>query len=183
MAIELTEQQKLLAAAGVGIVVVGVLLYMIYDSQSQIQKARTEIITYRKKIVKAQQRIKEIPALREKRYALTNAVEEYVKILPDGREVEALLDTLSDLRKEAEVELISFRITREARRGKGGSRKFEKHTRQAKLVGEFFNIAKFINLLERYKRFMSVESFSLKPKEGKMLDVDLKFSTYTYQRK
>ncbi|MEW6355950.1 MAG: type 4a pilus biogenesis protein PilO [Planctomycetota bacterium] len=182
MARELTEQQKLMVAAAIGILVVAVLLYMIYSAQSQIQAARTEITNYRQKIVKAQERIKEIPALREKRYALTNAVEEYVRILPDGREVETLLDTLSDLKKEAEIELTSFRIMQEARRGRGGSQNFEKHTRQAKLIGPFFNIAKFINLLERYKRFMSVESFTMKPKEGTMLNVELRFSTYTYER-
>jgi len=181
MARDLSEQQKLIIAGGVGLVVVAVLLYMVYDAQAQIQKARKEITSYRQKIVTAQQRIKEIPALREKRYALTNAVEEYVRILPNGREVEALLDTVSDLKKEAEIELMSFRIERGQRR-RGGSRNFEKHTRQTKVVGEFFNIAKFINLLERYKRFMSVESFEMKPKEKKMIDADLKFSTYTYER-
>jgi len=187
MAKELTEQHKLIIAAGIGLVVVGVLVYLIYDAQSQIKQARTEITTCRQNIVKARQRIEEIPALREKRYALTNAVEEYVRILPNGAEIEALLDTVSDLRKEAEVELTSFRIVRGATRRRGGSRSFEKHTRQTKLVGPFFNIAKFVNLLERYKRFMSVESFSMKPKEdtpqgGKVLGVDLKFSTYTYER-
>jgi len=180
---ELDEKHKLIIAGVIGVLVVGAMLYLTYSAYQQKQAAEQEIVKYQDRLRKARDRIKEIPALRQREFELSTAVNEYVKILPTSGEVNKLYDTINDLKDEAGVQLLSYRVGRAS----GGRRKmssnFQMHTRDLKLVGDFFSIAKFINLIERYKRFMRVESFDMKPSEGGQIDSTLKFSTFTYTPK
>lgn len=180
---ELDEKQRMMIAAAVGVLLVGVLLYLTYSARKQKELAEQNIATYMKKTRDARDKIKQIPALRQEEFQLDNDVKEYVRILPKEAEINKLYEIVNDLKDEAGVKLERYTIGREAKGRKKMSASFQTHTRDLKLKGKFFSVAKFINLIERYKRFMRVESFDLKPggDEGvDELDASLKFSTFTY---
>lgn len=187
MAQSLSEKQKLIVAAGVGVALVGVMLYLTVTARTQIQQARNDIAQFQKQSKDAKQRISEIPALKQKEFQLSNAVNEYVKILPTEKEVNALYDTLNDLKDTAGVMLSGLKLSSgSAASQKKMSANFQMHTRDTKVSGPFFKVCTFINLLERYKRFMRVEVIGMKPiGEGGQVQLDaaLRFSTFTYQPK
>lgn len=181
---EMDEKQKMIIAAAVGVLLVGVLLYLTYSAKTQKEAAEKDIAAFQKRFREARERIKEIPALRQKEFELNNAVNEYVKILPTEQEVEKMYDTVNDLKDEAGIQLSSYRPGKQAGKSRQKmSSNFQMHTRDIRISGNFFAIVKFINLIERYKRFMRVESFDLKPTEGDILDSTVKFSTFTYTPK
>jgi len=187
MARETDEKTKLLLGIGVMVIVVLTLLYLIYRDYTEINETKTRIERHLRDIETAKAKIKEIPALREQRYKLTHAVEEYVRILPDRKEVEALYDTLSEFEKKSGVQIRDFAAPQQQRttRRQQRSANFIKETRDVRVIGDFFQVATFINLIENYKRFMRVDSISMRPSSqgSGMLDVRLKLSTFIYRRR
>jgi len=187
MAQQFDDKRKLLIAAAMSVLIVGVLAYLIYSDYETISSLKAECERHLRNIDTAKAKIREIPALREQRYKLTQIVEEYVRILPDQREVEALYDTLAAFEEKSHVRIRSITAPppERGRRKQATSANFVKHTRDLNVYGTFFQVATFINLIENYKRFMRVDSFTMRPggeTEG-CLNLTMKMSTFTYQRR
>ena len=184
------EKQKLMIAIGVAAAVAVGLLYLIYLERNTAAETQTSIETCREAVKAAEAKIAEIPKLEAERQELIKFVEDYVRILPDEKEVEALLETLSELKDQAGLApdaITSFQFGQEGgfMRSRATSANFQRYTRKVALKANFFQFATFASLLERYKRFIQVDSFSIKPKAegGSQLDVTMQLSTFTYSRK
>ena len=183
------ERQKLLIViAGLAAIAVGI-LYLLYREYTSAQETQVSIENTRMAIKTAEAKIVDIPSLEAERARLTEVVEENVRILPDEKEVEALLETLSELKDQSGLApdaIDSFQFVQEPASAKGRgttSANFQKYVRQVRLRATLFQFAVFVNLLERYKRFIQVDSFSMKPQaEGAELDINMQMSTFTYSR-
>jgi Tfp pilus assembly protein PilO len=183
------ERQKLLVTiASIAAVAVG-LLYLDYREYTALAETRNTIENTRAAIKAAEAKIAEIPTLEAERARLTEVVEENVRILPDEKEVESLLETLSELKDQSGLTpdaIESFQFAQESASARGrstASANFQKYICQVRLRATLFQFATFVNLLERYKRFVQVDSFSMKPEAtGAELDVNMQMSTFTYTR-
>ncbi len=182
------ERQKLIASIAAVVAVAAGLLYLIYRERTISAETEASIRNCRINIKTAEEKIAQIPALDAERTRLTEVVEEYVRILPDEKEVEALLETLSELKQEAglvpdAIESFTF-VPEPAAAGRHAtSANFQKYIRQVRLRATLFQFATFVNLLERYKRFIQVDSFNIRPQaEGMEHDINMQMSTFTYSR-
>ena len=184
----MNEKQQLLVVAAVAAAIavfLGVLVFMEYRTAGEAQET---IGSIRHNLDMADAKIKEIPALQAERNRLTEVVEEYVRILPDEKEVEALLETLSELKDKAglapdAIESFTFAAEPASARRAGTSENFQKYIRQVRLHATLFQFADFVNRLERYKRFIQVDSFSLRPQPDSLEhDIMMQMSTFTYSR-
>jgi len=174
------------AVAAAVAVFLAVLIFMEYRASGETQQT---IANLQQSIEKADGKIREIPALEAERNRLTEVVEEYVRILPDEKEVEALLETLSELKDKAGLApdaIESFTFAAEptgAKSRAATSANFQKYMRQVRLHATLFQFADFINRLERYKRFIQVDSFSLRPQADSLeQDINMQMTTFTYSR-
>jgi Tfp pilus assembly protein PilO len=185
------EKQKLLVAIAVAVILAAGLAYLIYRERNVATETQTSIDTCRTAIKAAEAKIAEIPKLEAERQELIKFVEDYVRILPDEKEVEALLETLSELKDQAglapdAIESFQFAQDSTSMRGRPTSANFQRYIRKVDLKANFFQFVTFVNLLERYKRFIQVDSFGIKPKTeggGSALDIVMQLSTFTYTRK
>jgi Tfp pilus assembly protein PilO len=184
----MNEKQKLMVAAAVAAAIAIGLAYLIYVEYGTSVEALETTANVKKGIQLAEAKIKEIPGLEAERNRLAAVVEEYVRILPDEKEVEALLETLSELKDKAGLApdaITSFTFTQEpiGTSRSAASANFQKYVRQVRLRATLFQFADFVNRLERYKRFIQVDSFSLRPQtEGTVHDINMQMSTFTYSR-
>ena len=184
----MNEKQKLLVAAAAVAAVAFGMAYLIYGEYRASGEALETIESAKKDIEMAEGKIAEIPGLEAERNRLAALVEEYVRILPDEKEVEALLETLSELKDKAGLApdaITSFTFTQDPI-GAGrsaASANFQKYIRQVRLKATLFQFADFVNRLERYKRFIQVDTFTLRPvADGTEHDITMQMSTFTYSR-
>lgn len=181
------EKQKMAIALAVVIAIAAGLLFLIYKERSLAVATQAKIDKCRKDIKACEAKIAEIPALEAERNRLTAVVEEYVRILPDEKEVEALLETLSELKDQSglapdAIESFTF-VPEPASSTRGGtSANFQKYIRQVRLRATLFQFATFVNLLERYKRFIQVDNFNIPGGDTREHDISMQMSTFTYTR-
>jgi len=184
----MNERQQLLVVGAVTAAIavfLGCLIVMEYNAAA---KTKEDIKALQAQIAVAEAKIQEIPALEEERKHLTEVVEEYVKILPDEKEVEALLETLSELKDKAglapdAIESFTFAAEPSGQSRASASANFQKYVRQVRLRATLFQFADFVNRLERYKRFIQIDSFSIRPQpDSPEHDIAMQMSTFTYSR-
>lgn len=184
----MNEKQQLLVAAAVAAAIAVFLGCLIFSEYRTSQETQVMIDSCKRNIEMADAKIREIPTLEAERNRLTAVVEEYVRILPDEKEVEALLETLSELKDKAglapdAIESFTFAAEPTGVKSRAASANFQKYIRQVRLRATLFQFADFVNRLERYKRFIQVDSFSIRP-EGDSLEngIMMQMSTFTYSR-
>ena len=184
----MNERQQLLVVGAVTAAIavfLGCLIVMEYNAAA---KSKEDIKGIQAQITVAEAKIREIPALEAERNRLTEVVEEYVRILPDEKEVEALLETLSELKDKAglapdAIESFTFAAEPSGQSRASASANFQKYVRQVRLRATLFQFADFANRLERYKRFIQVDSFSIRPQsDTPEHDISMQMSTFTYSR-
>jgi len=183
----MNEKQKLMVAVAIAAAIAMGLAYVIYVEYRASVETLATTANVKNDIEAAEAKIKEIPGLEADRNRLAAVVEDYVRILPDEKEVEALLETLSELKDKAGLApdaITSFTFTQEPiGASRAASANFQKYIRQVRLKATLFQFADFVNRLERYKRFIQVDTFSLRPlAEGTEQDITLQMSTFTYSR-
>jgi len=157
--------RRLFAAGTVVLLALGAFLlvrdYRAYRRMGEDNEA------LRSKIAEAQRHIKvDIPQAREHLAALEDEQIEfqYHERLPDQERLEELFDQLSDFEQRTHVDWTesSSKESRASRRKKTtGS--YETLQYHLELNGTFFNICKFINLLETMPRFATIDEFTIKP--------------------
>lgn len=138
------------------------------------------------KLSELQGKIAAIPALRQEKSKLQEELTEYETILPNDRELDKIFDTLSDFTKDSKVVITEFKPERERQNtGKTNTSSYKQVSYDLKLEGGFFEVTKFINLLENYKRFVRVDSFEIGKRnlDEPLDEVKLKISTFVYDPK
>ena len=105
-------------------------------------------------------------------------------MLPSQKEIEALVDNLSEFAKQSGVIIAKVQPMRQMayKAQKGTTQRFDEAVFDLDLVGNYFQFVEFLNCLENYKRFIKVDSFNLAGARtaGDPLSISLKFATYTY---
>jgi Tfp pilus assembly protein PilO len=138
----------------------GGLSYWIYD---QYQKTQQEEQNYQSQIATAKVKREKVPGLEREVIKLRENVKEYVKILPDTKEVNEFVKKLSDFANQSGVELVSLRDDK----SRGGKRKqvsgvFDKESFRLELTANIFQFLKFISLIENYERFIKISDIDIK---------------------
>ena len=138
----------------------------------------------------ARAKIKRVPSLEHDVIVLRENVQEYVKILPEQREMNNFIRTASMFQKQAGIPtLTKFEPGKPAKASKGSS--FERYTYRFEFESTLWQFMKMLSLFENYERFVKVKSFSLasglkkkqsKPQEGNDRHrISMTVETYVYK--
>lgn len=152
--------------------------------EKDIQAVNREIEGYQKKI-------DEIPKLKAEHKALLASQKKILEKLPEGHEVEALIEQINNESAKAGVELRSFRKERVPRavsgQGASATASYDMFIYSMLLSGRYDQFVNFIYQIEyEMPRFVKVDSFKIEAYESGLLPdqpkhtFDLKLVTLSY---
>lgn len=170
MKFRFSEKQLLLVTLAVFLVVVLPLAVWGYFLHfKSLANLNTELSQVGQGIVQAKAKQDQMYQLQEKKKTLEKELKIARKILPTVEEVsyEKFLELLGRLKKEAKVELFKAKLLKQ-KKGRAGPGQapqgaFDKVSYELDLEGCFYDLVKFVYLLETYKRFIRIDSFEFKP--------------------
>jgi hypothetical protein len=188
---KMSEKKKLLviggAAAGVCLLAAG----GVWWASGLIEDARLEIEAKQKEIASAEEKIKKIPETEREVIILRENLDEYVKILPENKDLNAFVRKLNEFRTLSGVQSTASTPGKPSKGTKGADR-FTKIEYAYELKATLWQFQKFINFIENYERFVSIASFTISPGGGRETELrdgevvhgmKLMMETYTYNGK
>ena len=205
----LNEKQKIVLAVLVfGLLVAGLaaLNVMKFRHRSELL---AKIDSLKEEEQKANDKIKRIPELREKRANLANIIDQYADILPkeEHTQHDAFVEIIDSYRKDTQIviqrtEYLKPKVETDTKAAKAREN-FMRHRYRFKLVGTVPDFLRFINKIENHTRFLKIDAITVKPlgaadevnefddKEDAteiakaripFKDIELTVSTYTYSK-
>lgn len=186
------EKTLMIISIIISFVLVAGLSALCYMKRKKVQEVREETNKLVKEAEALQKKIDKLDEKREERDRLAAEIHEYEKILPDAKEVENLMTMLSDqgLRSDCSVKDFSLVEKRVARRGRAaenvyGKVEFECSISSSKPGKGYFCACKFLNLLERYERFIAVDDLMITggKKDDTTMAMDVSAHTYMFTGK
>ncbi len=182
----------LICIAVIAVLTLG-MLALCHFKLKAIKKVRQETADLAKKAGELQKKISKLTEKEEERDRFAIEIEEYEKMLPDAKEVEGLMTVLSEQARFSECEVSDFSLVAErARMVRGGAPQttytkvnFEVSLSCRKRQKGYFAACKFLNLLERYERFIAADTFTVKSGKGmgESMSMELKAHTYVFTGK
>ncbi len=186
------SQKKLLSVIGGGAVSIclaaGGGVYWAIDLVTQIE---ADIGQKQESIAAADAKIAKVPGLEQDVIILRENLDEYVKILPDSKELTAFVRMVYQFEKQSGI-----KSTQMLGRGRSDGKTTDRFTQIAfnyEMTATLWQCLKFINLIESYQRFVSIADFSITSggsgRAEDLIDgsavhtIKLTLQTYTYSAK
>lgn len=179
-------KKTVISAAVLVLVMIGACVWG-YTGWGKYKKVEQSVDAKKIKVTALRAKLARIPQLRQEKNKLQDELTEYETILPNDRELDKIFDTLSEFTKDSGVIIAKFKPERE--RQKTGATtvvsSYKRVSYSLKLYGDFFEISKFFNLLENYKRFVRVDSFEMGKRnlDDPLGETKLQVSTFVYDPK
>jgi len=169
----LSEKQKIILAFVVFGLLIGGLAAMNIMKFRHRSELLAKIDGLKAEEEKANEKIKQIPDLREKRSNLANIIDQYAEILPreEHTQHDAFVDIIDGYRRDTQIVIQRTEYLKPKAdpkdKDKEGSKKqkenFLRHRYKFKLVGTVPDFLRFINKIENHTRFLKIDSISIKP--------------------
>lgn len=187
-----TQKKQLITIAGSAVAICGLAVFGVFHAQGQIEEINAQIEQKQQAIVAAEGKIAQIPALEKDVIVLRENLDEYVKILPDNRELTAFVRMLNQFERQSGI-LGTGLIQRATRGGDKNNERFTPIEYTYEMTATLWQFLKFMNLIENYERFVSITDFSItagnkgkveETRDGDVVHtVKLTMQTYTYNGK
>lgn len=187
-----TQKQQILGIGGGAIAVSLLSLGGVYYAQGLIEEVKASIEEKTQAIAAADAKITQIPAIERDVIVLRENLDQYVKILPDTRDLNDFLRILTMFGKQSGIEGIN--LTRAGDRNAKGGDRFALIEYNYDFTATMWQFLKFVNLVENYDRFISISSFDItalaggknseETREGDVVHtIKLTMQTYQYNGK
>jgi Tfp pilus assembly protein PilO len=194
---ELTNNHKTLLRASVagGVLLSGLFGWLGYQDFQARAEALEQCATKRTELDKADAQIREIPKLEEKILVLRETVNQYVRILPDDKEINLFVEKLTEFAQRSEVKVKKLDDedvrARSGRNQQGATAAFDRVVYKLSIEGNTEQLLNFMDLFENHERFVRIGSFKIEhrdnPQEKDPMSVlhqiDLDLETYVYNAK
>lgn len=160
----------------------------VYYTSGLIEEIDLQVAEKTTAVAAADKKIAQIPGIEKDVIILRENLGEYVKILPDDRELNELLRTLQKFERQSGIR--GTGLTQKNSRGGKGKGLFSPIEYSYEMTATLWQGIKFMNLIENFERFVSVTDFSIKEGKGKTGGADtidgevvhtIKISMRTYQ--
>jgi Tfp pilus assembly protein PilO len=173
-------------------VVTGAFGFFAWRDATTVAQTRDEIAGLQTQIEAASHKKAGIPALEREVIVLRENVDQYVKILPDNREINDFVNKINAFADQSEVvvtKLDDVDRKRNSRPGNKGKEAFEKVEYKLQLSGSVEGLLGFMNLFENYDRFVRISSIELKAAKNDDVrdshgrvrhDVNVQLETFVY---
>lgn len=171
---KLNENQKIIVTVLVILVVVGALGALNFFKYKERAELLARLGTLKEEEQRANDLIRQIPELRQKRADLANIIDQYTSILPQDVHVEheAFAEIIDSFRKETQVVIQKMEYLHSAdgeeREAEGN---FLRHRYLINLIGTFPDFLRFINKVENHTRFLKIDEIKIKPLGAKQEEV------------
>ncbi|MEJ5347200.1 MAG: type 4a pilus biogenesis protein PilO [Desulfosoma sp.] len=173
---ELPVVQRILVLVITVLVLAAAFYYFKYDPQqkqiqqlrSSIQSQETRIATLKKYAAEAEKLTQEVQKAEEELAAM-------LKLLPDQREIPALLETVSQIGAQEGLENLLFQPLPEV--------PHEFHATipvRLDLVGRYHQLGLFLDRISRLGRIIQVDNLALKRRSDSSVQVSCNFATYRF---
>ena len=166
----LNEKQKVLATAGVFVVLAAGMGGLNYLKLRDRGALLSKIDTYLEEEKKATEKMSRIPELREQRSKLINIIDQYAEILPkeEHTQHDAFVEIIDGYRRDTQIviqktEYLKPKTETAADATKKQKENFIRHRYKFKLVGTVPDFLRFINKIENHTRFLKIDAISIKP--------------------
>jgi Tfp pilus assembly protein PilO len=184
-----TQKKLILTIAGSAVALCLVAGGGVYYATGLIEEVEAEITTKREAIAAAERKIAQIPTVEKEVIILRENLDEYVKILPDSKELVAFVRMLDQFERQSGIRGTGL-VQKNQRTGKTTSR-FTPIEYTYEMTATLWECLKFMNLVENYERFVNITDFSIQAggnpgrgddlREGDVVHtVRLTMVTYTY---
>lgn len=161
--------------------IAGTTVYFINKKTTELRTANSALST---RISTAKNKIAQLPLIRQERELAQAELQVAESILPSQKEIEMLVDSLSEFARQSGVIIAKAEPVRQVayQSARGGAKRFEEAQFDLDIEGDYFQFVEFVNNLENYKRFIRVDDFTISAGkvEGEPHSVKLKFATFTY---
>lgn len=154
----LTEKQKLLAIVGGA---VGLCLLAgagVYWATGLIEEERLAIEAKQAEIAQAEEKIAKIDAAEKEVIILRENLGEYVKILPETKDLVSFVKVLNQFERESGIQPVEFKPGRPAT---AGSERFIRIEYTYDMTATLWQFMKFINRIENFERFVGITNVNL----------------------
>lgn len=194
MKLVLNRKQKAWTILGVSAFLCLACAGLAYMDYTEIQEEEKKIDTAKQQNAKADATIAQLKKVEDRVLAERLRVEEYTKILPLDKEINAFVETITQFEAASGVE-IEVLDDKEARsRGKKKSREaFVRIVYKVDCVATVSQFLEFLHLFESFDRFVNVKEFSVKGNDPKVTesgdvlaarhDISMLLETYVYNPK
>lgn len=134
---------------------------LAYWQAQENEKARLEVVRLEKQATDDRKLIAAVPSL-EREVIVERETDEVIReILPSERDVNEYVRTLQGFADQAEVQISSLKQRPPSKEEKAGKVDFQKVGYQVSFPADAFQLLSFLDQVERYQRFMSVNTLKL----------------------
>jgi Tfp pilus assembly protein PilO len=185
-----TQKKLLLAIGGTSLALCLTAGGGIYYTAGLIEEVEAQVEEKEKSVAAADQKIALVPALEKDVIILRENLDEYVKILPNDKELSDFLRMLSQFNRQSGVQA---RMLQNKQRREAKGERFTPIEYTYELTATLWQCMKFMNLVENFERFVSITDFSIQSggdgrsedtRDGDVVHkVKLTLQTYAYNGK
>ena len=156
-----TQKKMLLTMGGVALGVCGIAAGGVFYTNGLIDEVNVQVTEKTAAIAAADAKIKQIPKIERDVIILRENLGEYVKILPDDRDLTDFVRMLQTFERQSGIRSTGL-IQKKARDSKTKDR-FTPIQYTYQMTATLWQGLKFMNLVENFERFVSVTEFNIKP--------------------
>jgi Tfp pilus assembly protein PilO len=163
----------------------------VWYAQGRIAEVSLQVEQKRQDVVAAEGKIAQIPEVEKDVIVLRENLDEYVKILPDTKELNAFVRMLNQFERQSGI--IGTGLVQKTSRGSKNTDRFVAIEYAYEMTATLWQFIKFVNLIENYERFISITDFSIQTgtkgkaeetRDGDVVHtVKLTMQTFTYNGK
>jgi hypothetical protein len=165
-----SENQKILITIAVFGLLIGGMVTINVMKFRQRSDLLAKIDGLRDEEERANEKIKRIPELRERRANLANIINQYAEILPkeEHTQHDAFVEIIDSYRRDTQIviqrtEYLKPKTEADDGKTKRPKENFMRHRYRFKLIGTVPDFLRFINKIENHIRFLKIDSISIKP--------------------
>src|SRR5262245_4102698 len=152
-------RKQLIAIGGGSFAICALAVAGVYYAEGLIQEVEAQITQKKELIAVAEAKIEKIPSIEKEVIILRENLQEYVKILPDTKELTNFLRQLNQFEKQSEIKSSTFQL-KPTPPGAATSR-FTPIEYTYEMTATLWQYLKFINLIENYERFVSITDYQI----------------------
>ncbi len=161
---KLNDKQKVLAIIGGTLLLAGIAAGGIWWAQGLVDEQQEEITGKKSQIAAAQNKIDKIPVVEREVIILRENLDEYVKILPNARDLNAFVKEMTKFERQSGLQATEFTPGRLSQ--SKDATKFSKVKYSYKGTATLWQLLRFMNFIENYERFVKVTGLSVTSKKS-----------------
>lgn len=154
----LNQKKLLMVIVGGAVLLCGAALGGVYWAQGLIEEVQGQVQAKEGEVAAADAKIAKIAGLEKEVVILRENLDEYVKILPNSKELSAFIRTLNQFERQTGIQSTGLQPVR------GGDSKGQRFTPIGytyEATATLWQFLKFLNLIENYERFISVTDIDI----------------------